>query len=575
MLSQKDQKKINSKLKSIYKGIELSSDINAYSEEIFKIVNKFNKTHLKKRIKISEKTSVVICYGDSLIENNQKKLLKVFQNFYKKKLNKYFNTVHYLPFYPSSSDSGFAVKDHYKIDQRLGSWSDINNFSKKNSIMADIVINHASARGLWFKNFLKDKSPGKNYFLTVDKKFNTSKVVRPRDHKLLKKIDIFKKNDYLWRTFSPDQIDLNFKNPSVLLRFIKIMINLITHGVTIFRLDAIAYLWKKSGTKSINLKQTHEIIKLLRLICNLLNVSTIIVTETNLPEKENISYFGKHDEANWIYNFSLPPLLMHAFLFENSSALNKWSNKLPSTKLGNNYLNFIASHDGIGMRPVEGILSKNSIQNLLKRFKKNGSKFSFRKIQNKTKKVYEANITVFNALQKSDNDPKGKYFFERYISAHAIMISFEGIPAVYFNSLFGTSNDEAKFIISGNNRDVNRYRWNNTNLLNKLKNSKSKQYIFYKNITHLLEIRRKQKAFHPNAFRQTINLGPKIFCFKRVSLDKRQTIICITNLSSEIQQTTFNINLSNWQDLINLNFKFKNTKILELLPFQTLWLSNR
>ena len=575
MLSQKDQKKINSKLKSIYKGIELSSDINAYSEEIFKIVNKFNKTHLKKRIKISEKTSVVICYGDSLIENNQKKLLKVFQNFYKKKLNKYFNTVHYLPFYPSSSDSGFAVKDHYNIDQRLGSWSDINNFSKKNSIMADIVINHASARGLWFKNFLKDKSPGKNYFLTVDKKFNTSKVVRPRDHKLLKKIDIFKKNDYLWRTFSPDQIDLNFKNPSVLLRFIKIMINLISHGVTIFRLDAIAYLWKQSGTKSINLKQTHEIIKLLRLICNLLNVSIIIVTETNLPEKENISYFGKHDEANWIYNFSLPPLLMHAFLFENSSALNKWSNKLPSTKLGNNYLNFIASHDGIGMRPVEGILSKTSIQNLLKRFKKNGSKFSFRKIQNKTKKVYEANITVFNALQKSDNDPKGKYFFERYISAHAIMISFEGIPAVYFNSLFGTSNDEAKFIISGNNRDVNRYRWNNTNLLNKLKNNKSKQYIFYKNITNLLKIRRKQTAFHPNAYRQTINLGPKIFCFKRVSLDKRQTIICITNLSSKVQNTKLKINLLNFKNLILPNHQLVNKSVIEIQPFQTLWLSNR
>ncbi len=575
MLSQKDQKKINSKLISIYKGIELSSNVNTYSEEIFKIINKFNKTHSKKKIKISEKTSVVICYGDSLIENNQKKLLKIFQNFYKKKLNKYFNTVHYLPFYPSSSDSGFAVKDHYKIDQRLGSWSDINNFSKKNSIMADIVINHASARGLWFKNFLKDKSPGKNYFLTVDKKFNTSKVVRPRDHKLLKKIDIFKKNDYLWRTFSPDQIDLNFKNPSVLLRFIKIMINLISHGVTIFRLDAIAYLWKQSGTKSINLKQTHEIIKLLRLICNLLNVSIIIVTETNLPEKENISYFGKHDEANWIYNFSLPPLLMHAFLFENSSALNKWSNKLPSTKLGNNYLNFIASHDGIGMRPAEGILSKNSIKNLLKRLKKNGSKFSFRKIQNKTKKVYEANITVFNALQKSDNDPKGKYFFGRYISAHAIMISFEGIPAIYFNSLFGTSNDEAKFIISGNNRDVNRYRWNNTNLLNKLKNNKSKQYIFYKNITDLLEIRRKQSAFHPNAFRQTLNLGPKIFCFKRVSLDKKQTIFCITNLSSKVQNTKININLNNCKDLIESNNKYKNTKTIELQPFQTIWLSRK
>ena len=149
----------------------------------------------------------------------------------------------FLPFYPSSSDSGFAVKDHYKIENRLGNWSDIKKISKSNNIMADMVINHSSARGLWFKNFLKNKRPGKDYFLKVNSKFNVSKVVRPRDHKLLKKINIFKKTDYLWRTFSPDQIDLNFKNPSVLLRFVKIMIHLINNGVTIFRLDAIAYLW--------------------------------------------------------------------------------------------------------------------------------------------------------------------------------------------------------------------------------------------------------------------------------------------------------------------------------------------
>ena len=178
-------------------------------------------------------------------------------------------------------------------------------------------------------------------------------MVRPRDHKLLKKIDIFGKSDFLWRTFSADQIDLDFKNPSVLLRFIKIMVHLVSNGVTIFRLDAIAYLWKKNGTNCINLKQTHEIVKLLRLISNLLNVETIIITETNLPEKENLSYFGKNDEANWIYNFSLPPLLIHAFLFENSSYLSKWSKKLPNTKFQNSYLNFIASHDGIGMRPTE------------------------------------------------------------------------------------------------------------------------------------------------------------------------------------------------------------------------------
>ena len=575
MLSRIDQRKIKLKLKSIYGNYLSEIEISDCCEEITTVINKFNKKKNKKQKIISEKTSIVICYGDSVFSSSQKHLIKNFQSFFQKKLIKYFNTVHFLPFYPSSSDSGFAVKDHYKIDSRLGNWSDINKFSKKNDVMADVVINHSSARGLWFKNFLKKKKPGKDYFLTVNSNFNISKVIRPRDHQLLKKIDIFKKPEYLWRTFSPDQLDMDFKNPAVLLRFIKIMINLISHGVTIFRLDAIAYLWKKSGTKCINSRETHEIIKLLRVVCSLLNIESIIVTETNLPEKENISYFGNADEANWIYNFSLPPLLIYSFLFENSSYLNIWNKNLPQTKKGNSYLNFIASHDGIGMRPIEGIINKDNKDKFFKRLKKNGSKFSYRKVQNKSKKVYEANITVFDALKKSDNDPKGKFFLERFISAHSIMISFEGVPAIYFNSLFGTANDEAKYIITGNKRDINRYRWGQQNIIDKLKDKKSKQSIFYKSITNLLEIRRKQKAFHPNALRYNIEFNSKIFCFKRVSIDKKQTILCITNLSSKIQHIKLSNKFFKWNDLLGSNLNYISAKKLRLEPFQTIWLSNK
>ena len=573
MLFQKNQKKISSILRTIYKPFLSEKDINHLKDQIIQIIKKFNQNNSKKKLTISEKTSLVICYGDN-INSNQKSSIQVFQNFFKKNLKKYFNAIHFLPFYPSSSDSGFAVKDHYKIERRIGSWSDIKKISKSSHVMADIVINHSSARGLWFKNFLKKKRPGKDYFLTVNSKFNTSKVVRPRDHKLLKKIDIFGKSDFLWRTFSADQIDLDFKNPSVLLRFIKIMVHLVSNGVTIFRLDAIAYLWKKNGTNCINLKQTHEIVKLLRLISNLLNVETIIITETNLPEKENLSYFGKNDEANWIYNFSLPPLLIHAFLFENSSYLNKWSKKLPNAKFQNSYLNFIASHDGIGMRPTEGILNERSLNNFLKRLKKNGSKFSYRKVQNKSKKVYEANITVFDALKKSDTDPNGKFFLERYIAAHAIMISFEGVPAIYFNSLFGKSNDEAKYVITGNNRDINRYKWSYENITKKLNNKNSKQSIFYQNLGKLLEIKRKQKAFHPNAKRLNINLGSKLFCFKRTSLDKKQTIISITNCSSVDQYPKLNKKYSKWKNIINPKINSLN-KSFKLKPFETMWLSNK
>ncbi len=572
MLFQKNQKKISSILRNIYKPSLNEKDIDHLKDQIIQIIKKFNQNNSKKKLTISEKTSLVICYGDN-INSNQKSSIQVFQNFFKKNLNKYFNAIHFLPFYPSSSDSGFAVKDHYKIEKRIGNWSDIKKISKSNQVMADIVINHASARGLWFKNFLKKKRPGKDYFLTVNSKFNTSKVVRPRDHKLLKKIDIFKKSDYLWRTFSADQIDLDFSNPSVLLRFIKIMIHLVNNGVTIFRLDAIAYLWKKNGTNCINLNQTHEIVKLFRLITNLLNVETIIITETNLPEKENLSYFGKNDEANWIYNFTLPPLLIHAFLFENSSYLNKWSKNLPNAKFQNSYLNFIASHDGIGMRPTEGILNKRSLNNFLKRLKKNGSKFSYRKVQNKSRKVYEANITVFDALKKSDFDPNGKFFLERYVAAHAIMISFEGIPAIYFNSLFGKANDEAKYVITGNNRDVNRYKWNHKNITKKLSEKASKQSIFYQSLGKLLEIKRKQKAFHPNAKRLDINLGSKLFCFKRISLDKKQSIISITNCSSVNQYPKLDKKYCKWKNIINPQINSLN-KSLKLKPFETMWLSN-
>ena len=356
-------------------------------------------------------------------------------------------------------------------------------------------------------------------------------------------------------------------------RFIKIMINLACHGVSIFRLDAIAYLWKESGTKCINHYNTHNIIKLIRAICSLLSKECIIITETNLPEKENLSYFGKNDEANWVYNFSLSPLLVYSLLFEDSKKITKWSKNFPSTKKNNNYLNFIASHDGIGMRPIEGILDNNTKKKFFQRLKKNGGEFSFRKILGKGKNVYEANITLFNAFKKSNIDKNGKFGFERYFAAHSIMMSFEGVPAIYFNSIFGNSNDNSKYIISGNKRDLNRYRWNSLKLENHLKDKKSKQNKYYVNMIYLLKIRNKQKAFHPNAQRITLDFGSKFFAFKRTSIDRKQTITCITNMTSNVQLLNINGKIMNGKNLLNEKLVDINKK-LQLQPFQTVWISN-
>ena len=570
MLSKNNKKSLEKIFNKIYKS---KNNINKlYIREIIYLINKYNKNRKKEDLKINESTSLVICYGNSVTDGN-KKSLKVFNKFYKKYLKNNFNSVHFLPFYPSSSDSGFAVKDHYKIEPRLGSWKDVKIISKNCNVMADLVINHSSARGLWFSNFLKNKSPGKDYFFTVDKKFNSKKVIRPREHKLLKKIKLFNETKYLWRTFSPDQIDLNFKNPKVLIRFIKIIFNLINNGVRIFRLDAIAYLWKENGNTCINHTNTHNIIKFIRLVCNLLKTECIIITETNLPEKENLSYFGNNDEANWVYNFSLAPILVYSLLFEDSNKITKWSKNFPIAKLNNNYLNFIASHDGIGMRPIEGILSANTQKKFLSRLKKNGGEFSYRKVQGVRKKVYEANITLFNAFKYSDFDKSGIFGFERYMAAHTIMISFDGIPAIYFNSMFGNSNDNSKYIISGNKRDLNRYRWNKDKIEDHLKDQNSKQNKYYKNMSNILAIRSKQKAFHPNAIRKTLKLGDNFFGLKRVSTDNKQSIYCITNMTSKLQLLKVNKNIFYKRNLFSSKLTKKSGKI-QFEPFQTVWLTN-
>ena len=570
MLSKNNKKSLKKIFNKIYRS---ESNINKlYIREIIYLINKYNKNRKKEDLKINESTSLVICYGNSVTDGN-KKSLKVFNKFYKKYLKNNFNSVHFLPFYPSSSDSGFAVKDHYKIEPRLGSWKDVKLISKNCNVMADLVINHSSARGLWFSNFLKNKSPGKDYFFTVDKNFNSKKVIRPREHKLLKKIKLSNETKYLWRTFSPDQIDLNFKNPKVLIRFIKIIFNLINNGVRIFRLDAIAYLWKENGNTCINHTNTHNIIKFIRLVCNLLKTECIIITETNLPEKENLSYFGNNDEANWVYNFSLAPILVYSLLFEDSNKITKWSKNFPIAKLNNNYLNFIASHDGIGMRPIEGILSTNTQKKFLIRLKKNGGEFSYRKVQGVKKKVYEANITLFNAFKCSDFDKSGIFGFERYMAAHTIMISFDGIPAIYFNSMFGNSNDNSKYIISGNKRDLNRYRWNKDKIEDHLKDQNSKQNKYYKNMSNILAIRSKQKAFHPNAIRKTLKLGANFFGIKRVSTDNKQSIYCITNMTSKLQLLKVNKNIFYKRNLFNSKLTKKSGKI-QFEPFQTVWLTN-
>ena len=568
------------RLNFIYRSIISEEKTLEYSKKINKLINIYKDKEPKNSTKDywSENTILLITYDDSINRGLSGKTLNDFGKFYKQYLEKFINSIHFLPFFPSSGDGGFSVKNHNDVDKAYGTWEDIQSLSKKANIMTDLVLNHSSSKGDWYKNFLDDKNPGKNYFYVVDKNYDCSKVVRPRDHDLLTEIELQNKKKFLWCTFSHDQIDLNFKNPDVLLEFIRLILKLSSYGIKIFRLDAVAFIWKQPGTTCLNLSQTHEIIKLLRDIVDQLDKNLIIVTETNLPKQENLSYFGKNDEAHWIYNFSLPPLIVNTFLFEDSVALTKWSMKMPPAQLGNAYLNFIASHDGIGMRPAEGVLSDKEIKKMLQRLKKNGSKFSMRKLSNNEEKVYEANISLFNALQFTDSDLKGKFALKRFIAAHCIILAIEGVPAFYFNSLFATKNDEENFASTGVKRNLNRYKWHYSTLVNLIKTNNTIEKNCYETFKKLISIRKIQPAFHPNATQFTLNLDKNIFAVWRQSRDRKQSIFALTNVSSKtIKLNTNKINLiddEQWFDLLSQETKITDDQYIKLMPFQSLWITN-
>ena len=568
------------RLNFIYRSIISEEKTLEYSKKINKLINIYKDKEPKNSTKDywSENTILLITYADSINRGLSGKTLNDFGKFYKQYLEKFINSIHFLPFFPSSGDGGFSVKNHNDVDKAYGTWEDIQSLSKKANIMTDLVLNHSSSKGDWYKNFLDDKNPGKNYFYVVDKNYDCSKVVRPRDHDLLTEIELQNKKKFLWCTFSHDQIDLNFKNPDVLLEFIRLILKLSSYGIKIFRLDAVAFIWKQPGTTCLNLSQTHEIIKLLRDIVDQLDKNLIIVTETNLPKQENLSYFGKNDEAHWIYNFSLPPLIVNTFLFEDAVALTKWSMKMPPAQLGNAYLNFIASHDGIGMRPAEGVLSDKEIKKMLQRLKKNGSKFSMRKLSNNEEKVYEANISLFNALQFTDSDLKGKFALKRFIAAHCIILAIEGVPAFYFNSLFATKNDEETFASTGVKRNLNRYKWHYSTLVNLIKTNNTIEKNCYETFKKLISIRKIQPAFHPNATQFTLNLDKNIFAVWRQSRDRKQSIFALTNVSSKtIKLNTNKINLiddEQWFDLLSQETKITDDQYIKLMPFQSLWITN-
>lgn len=578
MKEQNLKKRIHLHIERIYSTSLNETEILEFSDNIYNLIVSKKTLHASSLLsdQWSEKTTVLITYANSITSTNNMSPLSSLQKFVSSKCQQFIDTVHILPFFPSSSDDGFAVKDYYSIDNEFGDWKDIINISKSFRVMADVVINHGSSEGVWFKNFIKGEGRGHDYFLSFDNTFDITEVVRPRTSPLLNTFDTHDGTRYLWCTFSKDQVDYNFNNPKVINEFVEIILYYLKMGITIFRFDAVAFLWKRIGTSCMNLEKTHEIIRLFRTIIDYLSPYTVLVTETNTPAAENVSYFGNGNEAHWIYNFSLPPILIYSVLIGNASYLEKLTMSMPPSQIGTSYLNFIASHDGIGLRPVETFLTKIEVERFTQLMENNGGKITYRSTNTDVDEPYEINISLFDAMKETFSKEK-KLFIERYICIHTIMMSLEGVPAFYIHSLFGTENDYALYQKTGHNRSLNRGKidYNKMNT----EDTNTKESKIYNKLKELLLIRRNQAAFHPNALQFTLHLGNELYGIWRQSIDKTQSIFCVTNITEEIVTLSLlDINLDDadkWHDLITQKAVEDNISNIELKPYQTVWLSNK
>ncbi|MGY8659464.1 MAG: alpha-amylase family glycosyl hydrolase, partial [Verrucomicrobiales bacterium] len=344
----------------------------------------------------AEKDVALITYGDTIQPKFGAPLAEL-RKFVTTRLGDAISIIHVLPYFPWTSDDGFAVSDYNRVNPDLGDWSDLETLSEDYRIMSDLVVNHCSASHEWFKQFEQNEEPGRRYICEASPDVDLSEVVRPRTSDLLRTTETPEGTKYVWCTFGHDQVDLNFREKDLLVELVKIIRSHLDHGVSVFRLDAVAFVWKKIGTGCINLPETHELVRLFRTLIEHVKPDGVIITETNIPNQENLSYFGNGNEAHGIYNFSLPPLLLYALTNGNSRCLIQWLMRMPPAQPGTMYFNFIASHDGIGLRPAEGLLSLEEIDSLVERMVANGGLVSERTLPDGSKRPYEINISLFDA----------------------------------------------------------------------------------------------------------------------------------------------------------------------------------
>lgn len=479
---------------------------------------------------MDERYLALITYGDSITAKSGSHLAS-FNSFYRD-FCAFFSIVHVLPFYPYSSDWGFSIKDYKKVDAQLGTAADIRQLSKQVDLMFDFVLNHTSVEHSWFERFLADDPEFKDFYISVNPEADLSSVVRPRSHPLLTEFDSVSGPKWIWTTFSADQADLNYANPEVLLRMIDVMLFYVSKGAKILRLDAIAYLWKEIGTPCIHHPKTHAIVKLLRAILDEIAPGTVLLTETNVPNIENISYFGApgSPEAQMVYQFPLPPLIAYSILKQDASCMTGWARSLEKPWGKNTFFNFAASHDGIGVRPLEGLVPAGGIGFMVDKCLEHGGQVSTKENTDGSRSPYELNINYLDLLAEPDDSDD--VAIDKFVLSQAIMVAMPGLPAFYFHSLVGSRNDYEGVKRTGENRAINREKLDYEHLVTELGDPNSFRHRVYSRLAELIEIRKRQPAFSPYADFDFPALSDQVFAIYRQAQDG-QKLLALHNVSGQ------------------------------------------
>ncbi len=535
------------------------------SDRIDALLAKYSDVADHSRVKVLSHSDVMlITYGDTLYDSEPP--LEVLGRFQREYLEGTFDLVHILPFHPYSSDDGFAVIDYYAVRDDLGSWSDIEVLAEHGRIMADAVINHVSSKSEWLRAYLSGDPGFADFFFECDPDDDLSAVTRPRTSPLLTPFEDSDGNiRYLWTTFSEDQVDLNYRNPEVLIAVLDVLFFLVANGARLLRLDAVTFLWKEPGTSSANMPQTHAIIKVIRAAVSQLRSDVVIVTETNVPHRENVAYFGDgHDEAHMVYNFALPPLIAHSLINGDSGRINEWARQLslPSDEVC--FLNFSASHDGVGVRPVEEILDATELQRLVDAAQAGGGRVSFRTLGDGREHPYELNCSFIDLIAgASDSD---ETLVRRFIASQAIVLSMPGIPAVYIQSLLGTRNDLRRMQETGRARSINRSRHAYRDVRQRLADEKSVSAMVFSGLKRLIDVRRRNAAFDPYGGFQVLDLGREVFAIRRLPRQGDDAVVCIVNLTNRDQKVVVD---AVGEDLSSGERVDRET---ELAPFAVRWI---